>query len=191
MNIILTALLLFGCTLGAASAQSVQRLAFEVASIRPHNPDLPGPTMKIPARGEISIVGMTVRELIRFAYNVQEDYRLAAAPKWIDSAKYDIRAKGPEPSGGPARGGSALDLQRVRMQQLLADRFALKLHHETRQSKVYFLNVAKTGLKMQRTSGTDPKARDKGSIIPWNLIPLELSRRIGAPVVDKTNLSGS
>jgi uncharacterized protein (TIGR03435 family) len=164
---------------------------FEVASIRPHNPKLVDSTISIPARGEISIWGMTLRNLIKFAYNLR-DYQLSVGPKWLDSDKYDIRAKASEQSE-PASGRTGtndLDDQKVRMQLLLADRFGLKFHHGTRQEPVYFLTVAKTGLKMQAATN-EAKPSNKGSIILWPLVVTDLSMRVGRPIVDETSLTGA
>lgn len=181
-------LLLLPCPLPAQRSASPAVQPFDVASIRPHNPALPGTTIKIPSHGEMSVSGMTARELIRFAYDIRQDYQLSGGPKWIESDKYDIRAKTSE-EDPPASSRNSLDNQRIRMQLLLADRFGLKLRHETRQSSVYFLTAAKTGLKLQSaTNGA--YATDKGAILPWTLVVADLSTRVERPVVDKTNLTG-
>lgn len=165
---------------------------FEVASIRPHDPKLPSATIRIPLRGEVSIEGMKLKNLITFAYNVH-DYQVLGGPKWIDSDsdRYDIRAKPSEQSEAASGHNYSGDMndQKVRIQLLLADRFGLKVHHETRQEPVYFLTVAKTGFKMQPVP-KEAKSSDNGSITPWSLIVGDLERRVGRPIVDETKLSG-
>ena len=189
MKIALAATVFLACSLAAASAQSAQQPAFDVVSIRPHDPNMRESTIRIPVRGEVSIIGMSVRSLIQFAYDVR-DYQLTGAPKWLNSDKYDIRAKASE-EGGPAPGRGALDDQKECIRELLADRFGLKVHHEARQSQVYFLTVANTGLKMQAASGNDPRASNKGTILPWALVVTDLSIRAEGPIVDKTGLAGA
>ena len=188
MKIALAATVFLACSLAAASAQSAQQPAFDVVSIRPHDPKVHGEWIRIPPHGEISITGMSLRTLIMFAYNVR-DYQVSGGPKWLISDKYDIRAKGEEQSAAAPR--QTLDEQRARIQRLLADSFGLKLHHEARQSQVYFLTVANTGLKMQAASGSDAKAPDKGTILPWALVVTDLSIRAEGPIVDKTGLTGA
>jgi bla regulator protein blaR1 len=190
MKLLLATLFFVACVVVVASAQSVQQPAFEVVSIRPHDPAVRRWSITMPPHGEVSIVGMSLRDLIIFAYNVR-DYQILGAPKWWTSDKYDIRAKGQEDEQGAPAPRLTMDQQRARIQSLLGDSFALRLHHETRQSQVYFLTVAKTGLKMQVASGNDPKASGKGAILPWALIVTELSIKAEGPIVDKTGLTGA
>ncbi len=84
-----------------------------------------------------------------------------------------------------------MDAQRPRIQALLADRFQLKVHRETKSSPVYLLTIAKSGLKIQEAKGSNPPYSDKASITPWSLFVLDLSRRLGRPVIDKTGLKGA
>ena len=164
-------------------------LTFEVASIKPSNPDSPGPTMRFLPGGRLSVTGMTIQNLICLAYGIQGD-QLLGRPKWLDSALYDIEAK---PAAGsprsPGQRGMEEEYQRVRA--LLADRCQLRAHRGTRSSPVYLLTVAKAGLRMQEAKGTDPSAKDRGSILPWKAFLVDLSRRLGRPVVDRTGLQGT
>jgi uncharacterized protein (TIGR03435 family) len=77
---------------------------------------------------------------------------LDRAPAWIDSARYQIRAKAAVPASQEIMRGPML-------QALLEERFKLKIHGETREIPVYALTVAKGGLKLQPTgdrSCTEP-----------------------------------
>jgi uncharacterized protein (TIGR03435 family) len=138
--------------------------------------------------GELSISGMTVRSLILFAYGVP-DYQVFGGPKWIDSAEFDIHAK----SAAASRGAVSKEFiaeQNRRLQTLLADRFQLKLHHEQRPRRVYMLSIDKRGLKIVAAEPNHPDKPNSGSILPWKLFVTDLSRRLGEPVIDHTNLDG-
>lgn len=157
---------------------------FEVAAIHPHDPKIRASTMMFPPAGEVSIMGLGVRNLIWYAWQLPPE-RVVGGPKWIDSDLYDIQAK--PPAGSP----SSVDAQRLRIQALLTDRFQLKVHRETKSSPVYLLTIAKSGLKIQEAKGSNPPYSDKASITPWSLFLLDLSLRLGRPVIDKTGLKGA
>jgi bla regulator protein blaR1 len=79
---------------------------------------------------------------IQFAYKLrlspdQMKAKLAGAPKWVTSDNYEIRAK--------ASGPVTKDQLRLMMQALLADRFKLAIHFETRDSPVFALTLANPG----------------------------------------------
>src|ERR1700722_8184938 len=75
---------------------------------------------------------------IMYLYPIPED-QILGGPKWIDELRYDILAKADSPAGEP-------ELLTM-LQPLLADRFRLPLHHETRTVPGYTLTVAKGGIK--------------------------------------------
>jgi bla regulator protein blaR1 len=157
---------------------------FEVAAIHPSDPGSRGAIMQFLPGGGFSMSGMTIRNLIWLAWQLPSE-RVTGGPKWIDSGLYDIQAK------APAGSTSAPDMERLRIQALLADRFQLKVHSETKTSLVYLLTIAKNGLKMEEAKGSDSRYNnDKGSLLPWGAFVADLSRRLGRPVVDKTGLKG-
>jgi uncharacterized protein (TIGR03435 family) len=70
-----------------------------------------------------------------------------SAPDWLNFERYDIAANYPA--------GTSLDQVRVMLQNLLADRFQLKLHRESKEVPIYGLVAAKTGTKLvESASGT-------------------------------------
>jgi uncharacterized protein (TIGR03435 family) len=162
--------------------------AYEVASIHPSDPKSTGARMQL-MPGGLSISGMTIKNLIWLAYGIH-DYQLSGSPKWLDSEKYDIQAK-PPANTTFSRGQRGMDEQKLRIRALLADRFQLRVHRETKISPVYSLTVAKTGLRMQEAKGTDPGSNDKGTILPWTAFLTVLSRLLDRPVIDKTGLTGT
>ena len=85
-----------------------------------------------------------MKNLILLAYGLS-DFQLAGGPAWIDAERYDVKAKtDSNTTVGFAHGAPIV-------QALLEDRFRLKVHHETREGAVYFLTVAKSGLKMPQS----------------------------------------
>jgi len=138
-------------TLGAQSGD----LKFEVASIKP-NTFVDGPTeMGTQPGGRVTIINVPLRLLIRNAYEIQ-DSQLVDAPKWIADERFDIVAKanGEIPRPVPGNPGP---LQAI-MRSLLAERFKLAVHRETRDFPVYALQLARSDRRLGpqlRASATD------------------------------------
>jgi uncharacterized protein (TIGR03435 family) len=124
----------------STSAFSQTRPEFEVASIRPSNPQ--GAQINVGMHVDGAQVRFTLFNLITFvgyAYEIPP-YQVEG-PDWIGSAFYDIAAKMPE--------GTSPTQVRAMLRTLLSDRFGLKVHRETREVPVYALELAKGGLKMK------------------------------------------
>lgn len=131
---------------------------FEVASIKPtsqQGSDVQGlgDVRTLPG-GRLVAEKAQLRYFIQIAYGVKP-FQIAGGPAWINSAHYDIDAKA---VGNPDNGQ-----MRQMMQTLLADRFSLKLHHETKELPIYELTVARSGLKLPEPkpgncSSPDPNA---------------------------------
>jgi uncharacterized protein (TIGR03435 family) len=158
---------------------------FDAASIKP-NPSAP-----LPGRmgahidtspGRLIARGESLKELAVDAYGI-EDYQVTGGPDWIASARFDVEAK---PSGAATR-EQLLSM----LQTLLADRFQLAFHRETRQLAVYTLVVSKGAPKFK--PGTDTPSVDLLGH-NWNLPHLaQYLTHFGSdrPVIDKTGLTGS
>jgi uncharacterized protein (TIGR03435 family) len=123
-------------------------LAFEVATIKPTSPDFRGILISFPG-GRFSGQGFTLRDLIGYAYDADNSRQVIGGPSWIDSERYDVMGK-------PERTDSlTLDEVKLMLQTLLAERFQLKIHRDTREMPVYVMTVAKSGLKMKQRSDGD------------------------------------
>jgi uncharacterized protein (TIGR03435 family) len=151
---------LFVLTLGAAPAvfgqASAPKAEFEVASVKASAPISNG-QLNIGVHIDGAMVRcnyLTLRNYLTMAYDVK-DYQIVA-PDWITGEHYDIVAKLPE-------GGSAEKSLRGMMASLLADRFKLVMHRETRELPAYALVVAKGGLKVKELP-PDPDAADEGKV---------------------------
>ncbi len=161
-----------GLLMGAGNATAVQAQSpasagekFEVAAIHPCDRNAPEPGLR--EMGGLGETGpspnlvikkcVTVMSLFKDAYVIFADGQsrsLAAevppiegAPAWMSSERYTIEAKAEGTPGQPAMLGPM-------MQSLLADRFHLKLHRETRSGPAYELTVAKAGPKLQGNNGS-------------------------------------
>ncbi|MGH9430278.1 MAG: TIGR03435 family protein [Terriglobia bacterium] len=148
---------------------------FEVASIKPDKSSGPKMMFRItnpPKDGRFYSTGPTLRMLIRMAYDIQ-DSQIEGGPSWINSERFDIQAEAnsavnAELSKLPVP--QALALKRRMIQSLLADRFNLKVHHETKELPMYALVVAKHGPKIKAAQAADSapivQAADSGPTGP-------------------------
>jgi uncharacterized protein (TIGR03435 family) len=94
--------------------------------------------------GRLEMRNFSLRGLIQFAYGVKA-FQITGEPAWTGSVYYDIHAK--------TEGDFSVNqLEGPMLQTLLADRFQLKVHRETRQLPVYELTVARGGVKMKATA---------------------------------------
>ncbi len=134
-------------------AVPLQSQTFEVASIRPSQPLTDVEAVGIHVDGaQVRYTSMNLRYYIRTAFRLR-DYQLEA-PEWLTNAIFDIRATLPAGST-PANAPEML-------QALLADRFHLRAHHETRQFPVYALVVSPSGHKLKELppNSTDDSTTD-------------------------------
>jgi uncharacterized protein (TIGR03435 family) len=196
----------------AVQAQDSRKPEFEVASIRPSSPDAildsyvstlnvaPGTTLRIANR--------QLKELIMIAYGVGG--RQLAGPGWLmdppgqtaDIPRFDIVAKVPS--------DASRDQIPLMLQNLLVDRFKLRVHREPKPIVIYALSQAKGGLKI--TPVPDGEKRQSGcsrnlfgtngvtTAVCQNMTPAQLAQQLQTlspayfregPVVDQTGLTQS
>src|SRR5207244_11751684 len=115
---------------------------FEVATVKENKGGDTNGLQARPPGGRVNATNMPVRFLISYAYTLTPQQLLVGGPGWIDSTRYDVVAKleGNPPVVPP---GSGIDPARLAMRSLLADRFKLKIHRETREQDLYALVLAK------------------------------------------------
>ena len=182
----------------AAGSLVLKGQEFEAASIKPSAP-APMGTMRIGIQmlpgGRVSMTGVTVKILIQQSYGVR-DFQIVGGPSWMGSDRYDIVAK-PEGAATP-------DQVKLMTQALLADRFQLKFHRETKELPTYALVVAKGGAKFHE-SEVVPEGSDKprgtrvsvgrGQFTLQGAAMLALTNQLGQvlgrSVIDKTGLTGN
>jgi uncharacterized protein (TIGR03435 family) len=198
----ITAMILPALLSSAALSQSAsQTPLFDVASAKPSQ-HVVGPDYN--NQLAFSETGMkarnaTLRRLVAEAYRLQLNQVIG--PSWLDQNEYDIEAQ-----AGRAVANEQLVLM---LRSLLADRFDLKQHSETRNMRAFELVTDKAGPKIQPTRGSEPPRAGARShfhgdmrqltdliAIQLNLpAPTDPSRPAmaagpPAPVLDKTGLSG-
>ncbi len=138
---------------------------------------------------------VTLRDLMMDAYNVT-DYQITGLPDWGARGDnvYDIEAR--TESDSPT-----VDQVRLMMQALLAERFQLKLHRESRDLPVYELVTGKNGSKLKETVPYDRPAQQGGGRVPvvapktmTTSVPMLidlLSNLVDRPIIDKTGLTAT
>ena len=186
-RMMLTIPVLCALTLPGAAQQPQPR--FEVASIRPVSPSTTfrGSPLNI-RRDTFSATNHSVLQLIRVAYGLLER-QILDGPGWIRAERFNVTARMSMSTDGPRD-------QALRMlQALLADRFKLRLHKETRNLPVYALVPDSGGVK----PGRDPEGQGGGIMLMargWTRIQRVKSDALAGyltgivdrPVVDKSNL---
>lgn len=169
---------------------------FEVASIKPSDPRIPRPgrvaqvraapgTAIDTAPGLLRTRNASLKDLIKGAWQL-EDYQVSGGPEWTVSARFDVEAR----AAGPAGRTPLLTMLRA----LLADRFRLGFHRETKVLAVYALTVAKGGPRFHPPkAGTDDPLFRKTDQMPFgDMASLARYLNFGAdrPVIDQTGLTG-
>jgi uncharacterized protein (TIGR03435 family) len=206
----------------AAALGQAASLQFEVASVKPAAPsDAPQSEILIklrdiqqngmplgffPVKGSIATLNSyTLAQLISTAYKIRVDY--IAAPPWASDLRFDIEGK--MPAG--AKNSDANEM----LQSLLAERFGLKFHRETRTASGYALVVGKDGprfgpavessgppdqeemnrrMKKMReqieSGGPRPASTWRASSTTMDQVASTLASWLHAPVVNETGLTG-
>src|SRR5450755_783521 len=119
--------------LGAAFGQT-----FDVASVKPATGNTAD--FRVYPGGRLHVVGLTVNVILLEAYGL-EHYQITGGPAWLGTDRFDIEAK--------AEGDPTKAQMMAMLQALLADRFQLKVHRESKEGNVYALVVGKSGHKLQ------------------------------------------
>ena len=123
-----------------APSSDIDKLQFEVASVKPNKTGDPNSGLGLRPGGRIVATNVALRLLIRNLYNVQAD-QIVGAPDWIESERFDIEAKA-DREYPPQADAPAPELLAM-MRNLLADRFKLAVHRESREMPVYALVTAR------------------------------------------------
>jgi uncharacterized protein (TIGR03435 family) len=162
---------------------------FEVAAIHPSNPkEFSVPSGCLTTTGLMRCTNVTLKRCIVGAYGVGGD-RVVGGPDWIDDDRFQITGLADRPVGDQ-------DLMAM-LQALLAERFKLVLHRESRRGESLVLEVAKNGAKLQLApGGATASSKNMHDHIEATKISMGgfagmLSRNLNLPVVDRTGLTGA
>jgi len=188
-------------SVAAASAQE-----FEVASIKLSSSSDPRTLLQVLPGGGLRVSGATLRFLVTLAYQVRS-FQVLDGPGWIGSDRFDIiatvdRSKpaGDEPADPTkvtaAQLTSMQNEMRPRLMALLAERFGLRVHRETREQPIYELVLGKGSPKIDAVTGNFGGlhiARNQfvGEGATIDMLSTALSNQVGRAVVDRTGLVGS
>jgi uncharacterized protein (TIGR03435 family) len=172
--------------------------AFDVASVKPASAtSRQGADFRVLPGGTLQVTNLNLRVIIEEAFGVKA-YQISGGPGWFGTDEFDIEAK----ADGNANRGRVMAMLRT----LLAERFQLKVHRETREGNVYVLVVAKNGpnlkaatgeqsfVRLYRNTPTDQPgvsytiAGQKASLalLAERLADMQLDR----PVLDRTGIKG-
>jgi uncharacterized protein (TIGR03435 family) len=164
---------------------------FDVVTIKPSQPNQPGKGFGFNGT-HTRTFHTNVNDLIAVAYGMHAK-QIIGAPDWLGTDLYDIDGVADAP------GRPNIKQMGEMVQGLLADRFALKFHHEQRELAVYAIQVASGGPKMKETTAApnDPQGfglRGFGDLIVRNMTMKEFatwmqSGVMDKPVVDQTGLT--
>jgi uncharacterized protein (TIGR03435 family) len=178
--------------------------AFEVESITPCKPGTPEPPGEHMGMVQFTYPGgrftaraTTVKFLLEWAYGILPAQH-SDGPAWISNDRFDIAAKAE---------GNATDAQMKRMAQtLLAERFQLKFHRETRDVAVVAISLGKTAPKLfppkegeTHSIHIAPQMGPDQKIVSFHVVATRFTlaqlnetfaRQLGRVIVDQTGLQG-
>ncbi len=177
----------------AAFAQTPAQHAFEVASIKPADPNARGSSSHTDRR-MVRIENWTAKRLVQRAFGV-EDYQITGGPNWLDSYHFNINAKVDEAE--PEIKGIEGQKRLMDMYQaLLAERFQFQFHRETKTLPIYHLVTAKSGFKLTpvKPTGSQSMSNNGGRLtvqgVDMPALAVFLSRTMERPVLDTTGITG-
>jgi uncharacterized protein (TIGR03435 family) len=130
-----------------------------------------------------------LKSVMQWAYHLQAIQ--ISGPSWLDDNRYDIVAK--------AASETPTERQRAMMQTLLAERFKLTFHRETKEMPAYVVTVAKSGHKLKPSEGdgemeVKPSGKSPMAAAFSHVTLPQLSEMASSPlqgvVIDQTGLKG-
>ena len=181
--------------LATAALCAAQPRPFDVASVKPNTSGGNGMSTRT-ANGRLTATNTPLLQLIRQAYQLK-DFQLTGGPGWIATERYDIDAKMEK------NDISDKDLW-LSLRPLLADRFHLKVHRQTKQMPVFTLTLMKGGPRFtahkESAEGNDkPRlgisiGSGKGKLMATKTSMAGFSEPLGHQVdrivIDRTGLKG-
>lgn len=183
-----------------AGNAAAQLPAFEVATIKPNKSGGTG-SHTSSDHGRFTATNVTVKTLLQYdAYSIP-GAQITGGPSWLGSDRFDISAKVDDATAARMEKLDNAEenlFNRQLMQQLLADRFKLSVHWETKEEPVYALVLAKSGAKLtaaKDATGTSVSTRNghmtaKGITMADMVKSLTRLQELGRIVIDKTGLNG-
>ena len=134
-----------------SAAADAKPLTYDVVSVKP-NKSGPGMMRVMNQPDRYSATNVGLKQIIQNAYGLKMPDMISGLPGWADSAAFDIEAKMDAETVAALKTmpkEQAGEQQRQMMQAMLADRFKLRVHHETKELPIYSLVIAKGGFKLK------------------------------------------
>jgi uncharacterized protein (TIGR03435 family) len=181
----------------SANPANSASFSYDVVSIKPHEQSNGNNGSRALDNG-ISEHDTILKVLVMEAYHIIPD-QIIGLPSWGNSDQYDVDAKMDEQTAAALQklpGDQRWQTKRQMLQDVLADRFKLKIHKETREMTVYNLVIAKGGLKVRESPDGKPRRYSyrpgeiAGDGISMNGLVVNLQGQVHSIVVDKTGLTG-
>ena len=168
-----------GRAAGRAQDAGMIKFEFESVSVKANQSGATtgtiSPVREMMLNGGILAKNATLMDLIRAAYGIEvapgtDDGRVVGAPSWVTSERYDVDAKIDRPVAD-ALWKLKLEPRTLQSQQmlqaLLAERFKLTVHRDSKELPVYELSVAKSGPKLRAANPAD--TYKKGATLPTGM----------------------
>jgi len=203
-------------TVGLSAGQQPARESFEVASVKPNPANDVPESVQLLSGGRLRMTGFRLQTLIRIAFastSVQRIEQIVGGPSWIGSERFDIVAKANGELTPDAEGRRPQRLIEM-LKTLLEDRFAVRVHMDTRTMPAFVLRVARNGklgpqLKVStvdcaRPAGTAPdpdrwcgfrSVNGGGTVTARHVTMAEVAAYfggynvVGRPIADRTGLT--
>jgi uncharacterized protein (TIGR03435 family) len=183
-----------------AVAQVAAGPTFDVVSVKPNRTGS-GSTSVHTDNERYETINLSLKKMIQNAYGLQTPDQISGLPGWANSVNFDIEAKVDAETMARLKAASRDEESKLRrsiMQAMLADRFQLKVHPDTKELPIYELTLAKGGSKLPAADPADTKNGSMNSNnqkltatgIPLSNLCNYLSERLHRKVVDKTGLAG-
>lgn len=172
----------------AVTTAIAQTPSFEAASIKSNTSQGGISAMRITA-GRASMENCSLKKIMLNAYGIPDDREyMIDGPDFLTSEHFDIEAKFPADTPAP-------QIRRM-LQTMLAERFRMTLHKETRQLPMYSLVVAKGGPKIHAAEAGDSKTSRRPGHFEATKITMQkladlIAKQAGRPVTDATGLQGA
>ncbi len=172
------------CGMACGQTEAIPR--FEVASVKPSTTRSGGGVAT--GHGRVTVLSETLKRCIMGAYGVGPNL-IAGGPAWLDSDRFEIVAKSEHAEDGDKE-------LMLMLRTLLAERFKLSVHRETRTMTALVLEIAKNGPKLEKAEDGAATTKNGQNSIDATAITMSrfaevLSRQTDLPVVDHTGLQGA
>ena len=174
---------------------------FDVASIKPNKSGDGRVMVQMTPGGRWAGTNVPIALLLQRAYDIRES-QISGGPSWMRSERFDIEAKPDTSAGGGEPSQEDLSLM---FQTLLAKRFHLTFHRETKEMPVLVLVTDKNGVKMKESEQAKDggggggrgnnqiralRGQIEGQGLTMPVLATSLSRMLGQMVSDETGLKG-